>query len=378
VTVTVSPTAVAGTATAAALSVCSGGTTTLSLTGQTGTIQWQQSADGSTGWANVTGGTGATTASYTTPVLTGTSYYRAVVTSGACTSSSSTVTVTLSLPTAITTQPSTSTQNICQNGSATALSVVATGTVLSYQWYSNTTASNTGSTLIVGADSSSYTPVTTSVSALYYYCVVSGTCGSVTSNISGLITVSPLTVAGTVSASATSICSGNTTTLSLAGYVGVIQWQSSSNNSTWTNITGAFADSFTTPALNAATYYRVVVSSVNCSDAITETINITVNPTPVISGLTSLGIGDSITLSATTTAASLNAWVSSNSAVATVSNSGLVTGLAIGSAIISFTNSNGCIVRQAISVVAGSTQTPVLTSPATNTAGATTLNFNYT
>ena len=75
---------VAGTAAITASMVCPGSGTTVNLTGYTGTIQWQQSADGSTGWANVTGGSGATTATYTTPALAVLTYYRATISGGAC------------------------------------------------------------------------------------------------------------------------------------------------------------------------------------------------------------------------------------------------------------------------------------------------------
>jgi hypothetical protein len=54
---------------------------TVTVTGGSGavTYQWQQSADGSTGWANSTG-TGATTATYTPSSATpGTTYYRVLV-----------------------------------------------------------------------------------------------------------------------------------------------------------------------------------------------------------------------------------------------------------------------------------------------------------
>jgi hypothetical protein len=95
--VTVSPVAVSGTAVATSSVITSGSTTSLNLTGSTGTIQWQQSADGSTGWANVTGGSGATSASYTTATLTSTTYYRAFISSGACaTTNSNVVTITVS------------------------------------------------------------------------------------------------------------------------------------------------------------------------------------------------------------------------------------------------------------------------------------------
>ncbi|MCD7947267.1 MAG: DUF6273 domain-containing protein [Oscillospiraceae bacterium] len=51
---------------------------------------------------------------------------------------------------------------------------VSDGGTLSYQWYSNTTNSATGSTA-VGTDSSSYTPSTGAVGTLYYYVEVTNT-----------------------------------------------------------------------------------------------------------------------------------------------------------------------------------------------------------
>jgi len=80
------PLSVGGTASIGLSLLCPGGSTTVTLTGETGSIQWEQSADGLSGWANVSGGSGATTASYTTPALFALTYYRANVTSGACTS----------------------------------------------------------------------------------------------------------------------------------------------------------------------------------------------------------------------------------------------------------------------------------------------------
>ncbi|MFM2291120.1 MAG: hypothetical protein RIS29_933, partial [Bacteroidota bacterium] len=97
VPVTVYPVSVAGTAAAsnatASIQIITGNTTTVSLTGNTGSIQWQSSPDGATNWSDISG---ATSSSYTTPALSsGTYYYRAIITSGNCSSSTSnTVTVT--------------------------------------------------------------------------------------------------------------------------------------------------------------------------------------------------------------------------------------------------------------------------------------------
>ena len=95
--VSINAVSVSGTVTATNTVVCYGDITTITLTGYTGTVQWQQSADGITGWTNVTGGSGGTTATYTTPNLTSAIYYRAEVISGVCASVNST-TVYITIP----------------------------------------------------------------------------------------------------------------------------------------------------------------------------------------------------------------------------------------------------------------------------------------
>jgi gliding motility-associated-like protein len=375
--ITVKALSVGGTATTTASSVCSGATTTLSLTGHTGTIQWQQSADGTTGWSNVSGGSDATSATYTTSALTTATYFRALVTNSPCSVDySNVVSVSLNAATAITAQPSTTAQNVCINGITATIAVTATGSGVTYQWYRNTTATNTGGTLIAGATNAVFMPSNTLVGTTYYYCVVSSTCSSpITSSVSGAITIAPASVAGSITGTS-SICSGATTTLTLSGNVGTIQWQKF-ESPIWSDIAGATNTTFTTPALTQNTTYRAVVTSGVCSAANTADFNVVVNPLPVISGTTSVGAGESVTLTATTTAAISNAWNSSIPAIASVSNTGVVNGLSTGTTTITYTNSNGCTDTEIITVVAGITQAPVLTLPATNTTGATTLNFNY-
>jgi hypothetical protein len=63
----------------------------------------------------------------------------------------------------------------------------------SYQWYSNSSNTNTGGPSIVGQQSNSYTPPTNTVGTKYYYCVVSqnSTSGcSVTSAAAAIIVIS--------------------------------------------------------------------------------------------------------------------------------------------------------------------------------------------
>ncbi len=91
VTITVSPTPVVGVASATPDTICAGNTALLTLTGSTGNIQWQQSANGTTGWVNIIGATGGTTANCTTASLNTTTFYKTILSSGACTDIESTV-----------------------------------------------------------------------------------------------------------------------------------------------------------------------------------------------------------------------------------------------------------------------------------------------
>ena len=115
--------------------------------------------------------------------------------------------------TAITTHFSTDTVLMCENtGNFPSLSVVAAGTNLSYQWYRNTMASNSGGALISGATSASYSPTSAlSPGNYYYYCIVSG-CGSDTSNVSGKHIVSIIPHSATISAFGNNVCAGTSIT----------------------------------------------------------------------------------------------------------------------------------------------------------------------
>jgi alpha-tubulin suppressor-like RCC1 family protein/sugar lactone lactonase YvrE len=100
----------------------------------------------------------------------------------------------------ITSEPSTLDQTICLNETLTPLSVTATGNALTYQWYENTTNTNSGGTAIVGATANTYTPLTGTVSTKYYYAMVTGACGNLTSNIAGAIKIKGLNTISLTSA----------------------------------------------------------------------------------------------------------------------------------------------------------------------------------
>ena len=95
----------------------------------------------------------------------------------------------------ITTQPAATTTVTFDDitGSLTVAATATQGATLSYQWYSNATAVNTGGTAVSGATSASFTiPATLAVNTYYYFCEVraAGGAAAVRSNVA-TVTVIP-------------------------------------------------------------------------------------------------------------------------------------------------------------------------------------------
>jgi hypothetical protein len=114
-------------------------------------------------------------------------------------------------------QPNSTAINLFQNSTGNTLSIGATttfGSINSYQWYSNSVASYSGSTLISGATSSTYTLPTSTLGSTYYYCKIGNTNGcSVNSAISGLVKVDPYVWTGTTSNALTTTSNWNSGSL---------------------------------------------------------------------------------------------------------------------------------------------------------------------
>lgn len=191
----------------------------------------------SIGTLTSTANSGTISATIPAGTVAGTGYrIRVVSSTPTVTGTDNTVNLIVQNSAVITTQPATTAQNLCQGSAATALSVTATGTSLTYQWYSNTTATNSGGTA-VGTNSASYTPSTASAGTLYYYCVVTAACGaSVTSNVSGAITVNaiPSDPTGSITVSANPSC-GSATLSYPAGFY----WQTSATGTSIANPTSS-------------------------------------------------------------------------------------------------------------------------------------------
>jgi hypothetical protein len=90
----------------------------------------------------------------------------------------------------------------------------------------------------------------------------SSTSGNSTSSSSPYVTISYTAAGGSASASPSSICSGSSSTISLSGSAGYIQWYYSTDGSTYYLLSGATSSSLNTGALTSTRYYKANVSGV--------------------------------------------------------------------------------------------------------------------
>ena len=149
-----------------------------------------------------------------------------------------------------------------------------------------------------------------------------------------------------------------------------------------TTLTGSATPSATNPWISATPSVATVTSSgvvtgvsggtsvitYTNSNGCTVTQTVTVNPLPTISGTPSVCVGFATTLTGSATPNATNPWVSATPSVATVTSSGVVTGISGGTSVITYTNSNGCTVDQIFTVYA----TPTISGTPNVCIGSTT------
>ena len=301
-TVTVNPLPFAGTISGAAM-VCVGATTTFSDAISGGS--WGSSAAAVatvTSSGVVTGvAAGATTVFYSV--------------SNSCGTATTTATVTIiALPYAGTISGTTT---MCAGSTTTLYDGITGGT-----WSSSATSVATISSfgLVTGV-----TAGTASISFTY-----TNSCG--TAWVTAAVTVNPLPVAGTISGT-TTVCVGATTTLSETVTDG--SWSSGSAAIATVDVAGVV----TGVASGSGDISYTVTNSCGTASA---AATVTVNPLPVIDAITGT---PTVCAGATTTLSdgiSDGTWSSDSVSVATVSGTGVVTGVAAGIATITYTYTNSC------------------------------------
>jgi len=392
-----------GTLTPATTTICAGDSTILTFTGNsvpsvagpwTATYQWDSSSNGGITWFPIAGATGTISAgsptiTYNTSGLFVTTYYRvqltgisASVVGTSYTSSNSVVTV-LPIPAPISGNP-----NICLGATDCLSDATAGGT-----WSSTNTAVATvgtnGCVFGVTTGTSNIVYGTGSCTVLYSVTV------SATSPISGpssvctgsTITLTDATAGVTWSSSATAIATVGSTTGVVTGAsvtggavtilatspVGCVAIKTinvnpdpaaiAGNPGICLGLTNCLSDATSGGTWSSSNTSVATVGSTGCVASVStgtaiisyilgttcfNTVVVTVNPLPAaISGTASVCAGQTTSLSDATTGGT---WSSSNTAVATINSSGLVTGVAAGTATIVYTSALGCTVSVVVTV----------------------------
>lgn len=210
--------------------------------------------------------------------------------------------------------------SFCTGGSV--LLNASTGTGYTYQW-------TLGGTNIAGATNNNYTA---SVGGNYQVVVTASGCSATSSIVAVTVTAPPSTPA--TIGGVTTTCISTPVTLTNATTGGT--WSSSNTSIATIHPTTGLLSGL---AVGSATITYTMTNS--CGTAFTvHSMTITSTPTiPPIFGFNNVCQGSNITLTNATTGGT---WSSSNSAIATISTSGVVSGLTTGSVTISYAVTTAC------------------------------------
>ncbi len=272
---------VGGTANASPSSICGGNTSVVTVTASNGTIQWEQSPNGVNSWTNVVGGSGATSANYTTAALSSTLYYRAKLSEPSCPDVYSTVT-SVSVSPVVTAGVSIAANPagaVCEGTSVTFTATPSNGGASpTYAWTLNGSPVATGPVYISSTLTTGDQLVCTMTSNAA--CVS----GSPATSNTITMTVNPNPVATITPPGPISTCSDSAVIL-YCGPIGTYQWS-----------TGSTAPAET--PTQTGNYCVTVTDANGCTD--TACVFVTVNPNPIvnISGDNSICEGDNSVLTA--------------------------------------------------------------------------------
>ncbi|MGZ3895001.1 MAG: beta strand repeat-containing protein, partial [Bacteroidia bacterium] len=274
-TITINPVTVAGTLSPATSTGCSAANSgTITLSGQTGTVQrWESSTDGGVTWTNIAN----TTNTQTYSNITTSRIFRALVKSGVCTALYSTTATVTVAPATVAGSVATST-TVCSGANSGTLTLSGqTGSILN--WESSINAGATWTNIANTTTTQTYSNLATST--LYRAVVQNGSC-PIASSTAATITVNNPSVGGSVSGSTTVCASGNSGTMNLSGQTGTVQsWEYSTNGgTTWSNISNT-TTSQNFSNLSVSTLYHVLVKNGVCPVATSSSSTITVDPVTV-------------------------------------------------------------------------------------------------
>lgn len=148
-----------------------------------------------------------------------------------------------------------------------------------------------------------------------------------------------------IAISTTTVCPGAGATVTITGNpTGIVSYNINGGATITATITNNGILTFPTgPLTTNSTYNLLTINTTACSSSsITGSATVTVNTIPAITGSPALCEGTTTLQSNPTTG---GVWISSNNAVATISTTGLVTGVSAGTTIITYSTSCGSAER---------------------------------
>jgi len=295
VTITINKQLTAAGTIAASQTFCNSGnpaniTSTAAASGGNGgniTYQWYSYEVGVGPWTAISGATAAT---YNPPTITKSTHYRRGAKRSVCGNLIYTPYVTMTIYKQLTSAGAIgSPQTFCNSGNVANLTNTTTpsgglGGTIQYVWQKST--NNSTWFTIGGATSSTYDPGTVITNTYYRRGAKRSVCGSYQYTSSVKVTVNKeLTNAGAIGSPQTFCNSGNVanltnTTFPSGGTGGIVQyvWQKSTNNSTWSTVSGATSSSYNPGIISTTTYYRRGAKRSVCGTYdYTSSVKVTVN-----------------------------------------------------------------------------------------------------
>lgn len=238
--------------------------------------QWESSTNNST-WTSVTGGNAQ---DLSAPVVTVNTYFRRIATTSTCTPITST-SLSVQVDPGIGNNLIGTSQAICIGSNAAPFTgTIPTGGNSSYTYLWQSSTDNASFFDCGGGNGVGYSAGMILTNTYFRRVVSSGICPG---NTSSTVFIQPdLPVTGNIIGSAQTLClgtvasmlTGSTPTGGFGGYG--YQWQTSTDASTWTNITGAVAATFSPGAPTASLYFQRIISSGACPPITSASIRLTI------------------------------------------------------------------------------------------------------
>ena len=296
---------------------CDAGSVTLTAAVNSGTVNWYNLASGGT-----IQGTGLI---FTTPSIAATTTYYVEVTNGNCTSPRTAVIATVNTTPIIT---ATAPSSRCDAGTVTLGASANAGTL---NWY----GVPTGGTIL--GSGPSFTTPSISSSTTYYVEAVNGSCISARSAVLATINNSP-TITSTIP---TTICSGETFTISATASAGTLAWY----NLPTGGIVQGTGTSFSLSNWTTTTTFYVQATDGSCQSARIP-VSVTVNQRPTNTSITPgtrCGIG-TVTLAAAFSSGTIS-WFTNSSGGTAIATGGTFTTPIISASTTYYVEAenNGCI-----------------------------------